>query len=175
MARIHCSGSNCVGAKTFGPAVPSPHSRSRNVFVPKWMMTLNSRSCHSICRGDGLTSEKFWAAAGVETRARIRTKRDKRLRAGLGLRSNEADKLPTNREFDHKSSANAQHSASRTRVSTSRRENRSIGPGTKPWPARSIGPNSGGAPESAPCKSCGSPDSRELPRTPLPAWSRSRW
>src|SRR5436189_3919680 len=30
-----------------GSAVP--HSRSRNVFVPKWMMTPNSRSCQATC------------------------------------------------------------------------------------------------------------------------------
>src|SRR5579863_6185182 len=56
MAFIHCSGSKLDGLKVDGLAVPSPHSRSRNVLVEKWMMTPNSRSCQATWYGAGLIS-----------------------------------------------------------------------------------------------------------------------
>src|ERR1700679_2547296 len=68
MAVIHCSGSNCFGLKIFGLAVPSPHSRSRKVLVPKCRMTPNSRSCHCVCCGAGLMSGKLCAAAAMQPR-----------------------------------------------------------------------------------------------------------
>ncbi len=60
-ASIHWSVSTFWGLKTCGEAVPSPHSRSRNVFVPKRMMAPISRSCQSSCWGYGFTSVAFWA------------------------------------------------------------------------------------------------------------------
>src|SRR4029434_4978677 len=70
MARIHWSTSSRVGLKTFGSALPSPHSRSRNELVPKWMRAPISSSCHSTCCGEGLMSEKFWAPLGDAARDR---------------------------------------------------------------------------------------------------------
>src|SRR3984957_2986873 len=58
-ALIHCSGSRLEGLKTAGSAVPSPHSRSMNVFGPKWISAPISRSCQATCCGLGFTSVKF--------------------------------------------------------------------------------------------------------------------
>src|ERR1700756_1499830 len=70
-ACIHCSGSNCVGLKTFGSAAPSPHSPSIKVLGPKWMMAPISKSCHSTCCGEGFRSEKFCARMGARTKPRM--------------------------------------------------------------------------------------------------------
>src|SRR5215472_15653772 len=69
-----------MGLKTLGSAVPSPHSRSRNVFVPKWMIAPTSRSCHSTCWGEGLKSTAFWAISEPQALSQIRASNKERKR-----------------------------------------------------------------------------------------------
>lgn len=56
--RIEMIGIEDLG---IGPAIP-PFAIEKGVGA-KWIRTPNSRSCHSICCGDGLTSVKFCARA----------------------------------------------------------------------------------------------------------------
>jgi hypothetical protein len=55
-ARTHCRQSSWVGLNSFSSSLPSPHSRSVNVFIPKWTKAETSSRCHAICRGVGRTS-----------------------------------------------------------------------------------------------------------------------
>ena len=56
-ARTHWRASSSVGLNCAGFSVPSPHSRSVKVFMPKWMKAEISSRCQAICRGVGRTSD----------------------------------------------------------------------------------------------------------------------
>src|ERR1700748_3764857 len=51
--RVHCLASSADGLKIDGDSVPSPHSRSVNVFTPKWRNSASSSRCHASCDADG--------------------------------------------------------------------------------------------------------------------------
>ena len=54
----HWSASKAVGLNSLGSSLPSPQSRSVNVFTPKWAKQVNSISCQASCCLVGVT----WAA-----------------------------------------------------------------------------------------------------------------
>jgi len=58
-ACTHCRASKSIGLKRAGDSLPSPHSRSVNVFMPKCANAMNSRACQSSWFGEGTTREAF--------------------------------------------------------------------------------------------------------------------
>ncbi len=72
-ASTHCPASKSDGSKSFGSSVPSPHSRSVNVFMPKWTKAWNSRACQRSCRSDGTTRAAFAASPAGVSVGRIST------------------------------------------------------------------------------------------------------
>ena len=66
-ASTHWSASSSVGLKSFGSSVPSPHSRSVKVFMPKWTKAWNSSSCQATCRGYGTTRAAFASSCAIES------------------------------------------------------------------------------------------------------------
>src|SRR5215469_16060017 len=66
--RTHWLQSRFVGSKNFGSSFPKPVLRPVKVFMPKWVKSVNSSSCHASWAGEGIGSSGLGASA-AKTRA----------------------------------------------------------------------------------------------------------